>query len=137
MGMFAADATAILVVSQPWVLLSTDQRSAEVYMNLRSTEGAVLVGVTTFAAALTSMQPPGKRTKPIAEIALPANIEVQLAPVGHRITLMQLTKTLKLGDHVPISLRLKSADGSMQELLVNAEVRLHSALEDELHPHKH
>jgi copper(I)-binding protein len=133
----ATNANAILVVSQPWVRVSSDQRSAEAYMALTSTDGAVLVGATTFAAAAIAIKSPGSPANVRIEIALPANVAVQLSPAAKHFVLTRLTKPLKLGDRVPLSLTIKSADGSVQELLVNAEVRRHSAIDDELNPHKH
>lgn len=133
----APEAAAILVVSQPWVRLSPDQRSAEIYMELKSTDGAVLVGVASFAANVIGFKSPSQNQRAAREIALPANVVVQLAPAGFRITLSRFTKPPKLGDLVPIILKIRNADGTPQEISVNAEVRLRSALEDELHVHKH
>jgi VCBS repeat-containing protein len=63
---------------------------------------------------------------------------MQLAPGEYRIALTRLTRPLKIGDHVPVSLTIESADGKRQELLINAEVRRRSAYDDEMtHPHKH
>ena len=133
--MHAADAVAILTVSQPWARVAADQRSAEIYMEIRSSEDATLVDASTFAAAKTSIRLPGKRANPLPGIALAANAVVQLAPAGFRIALAGLTKSLKLGDQIPISLTIMSANGNMQDVLVTAEVRRHSATEDELHTH--
>ena len=136
-GIFAADAAAILTVSQPWVRLSADRRSADVYMDIKSSEGATLIGADTFAAAAVSIKSPATRNHAATEIPLAAKTTVKLAPAGSRIALARLTKPLKLGDLVPISLKIRSADGSVQEILVIAEVRRHSAQDDELRPHKH
>jgi periplasmic copper chaperone A len=74
----------------------------------------------------------------VGEIALPANAAVQLAPGACRIALTRLTRPLKIGDHVPVSLVIQSAGGKRQELLINAEVRRRSTYDDEMtHPHKH
>ena len=137
LSLLASNVYAILVVSQPWVRLSADQRSAEVYMELQSSEGAVLVGASSFAAARVALKLSGKGANGGKELTLPANVAVQLVPAGHRIALTKLAKPLKLGERVPLSLLIKSADGSLQELLVSAEVRRHSAVEDELHSHRH
>ena len=135
--LFAADAGAVLVVNLPWLRVAGDGRSAEIYMELQSSEGAALVGASTFAAASVSFKSPDARNNALKEIPLPANVAVHLAPGGYRIVLHRLTRQLKLGDHVPVNLTLRSPDGSRQELLVNAEVRLHSVLEDEMQPHHH
>ena len=106
-------------------------------MELQSSEGAVLVGVSSFAAASVALKLSGKGASGGKELTLPANVAVRLVPAGHRIALTKLTKPLKLGERVPLSLVIQSANGSLQELLVSAEVRRHSATEDELHSHKH
>jgi copper(I)-binding protein len=134
----AADASAILLVNLPWVRPGADARSAELFMEIKSTDGAALVGASSFAAGDVTLLAPGKAPKAVGEITLPANAAVQLAPGAYRIALRRLTHPLKIGDHVPVSLTIQSADGKRQELLINAEVRRRSAYDDEMtHPHKH
>ncbi len=135
--LFAADAGAVLVINLPWIRLAADKRSAELYMELQSSEGATLVAANTFAAASVSFKAPGARNSVVKEISLPPNVAVLLAPGAYRIVLHRLTRPLKLGDHVPVNLTFQSADGTRQELLVNAEVRRRSVAEDEMQPHQH
>jgi periplasmic copper chaperone A len=136
-ALFAADAGAVLVINLPWIRAAADGHSAELYMELRSSEGATLIAANTFAAASVSFKAPGARSNAVKEIPLPANVAVLLAPDGYRIVLHRLTRPLKLGDHVPVNLTLQSPDGTRQELLVNAEVRRRSVAEDEMQPHQH
>jgi copper(I)-binding protein len=133
----AADACAILVVSLPWVRPSADGRSAQAYMQLTSTEGAKLVAASTMAAGLVTIRAPGARKAAVGAMPLPARVVVELRPGGYYIALDRLTRPLKPGDHVPLSLTIEAGDGTRQELAIGAEVRLHSAVDDELHPHHH
>jgi periplasmic copper chaperone A len=135
---FAGEADAILVVNLPWVRPGANAHSAELFFEIRSTNGAALTGASSVAAGGVTLLGPGKAPTPVAEIALPANFAVQLAPGAYRIALTRLTRPLKIGDHVPVSLTILSAGGKHQELLINAEVRRRSAYDDEMtHPHKH
>jgi copper(I)-binding protein len=137
LGLLAPSAWANLTINLPWVRPSTDGRTAEVYMQISSLEAAALVGASSFAAAGVTLKGPGKQGKSVKEIALPPGAAVDLMPGGYRIALTRLTRPLKLGEHVPITLNFRYADGRMQETLVNADVRQRSAIEDEGQPHTH
>lgn len=105
-------------------------------MNLTSTEGASLVGVVSDAAGV-SIRGPGSSQRSLKRLVLPAQSLVALAPGGYRFKLSRLVRTLKLGDRVHLTLTIEAADGSRQDVDVNAEVRMHSPIEDEMRAHKH
>ena len=52
------------------------------------------------------------------------------------VRLTGLTRRLKQGEYVPMTLIIRSADGKEQKTYIVAEVRHHSPSEDELHPHE-
>jgi len=131
------DAAAIFIVNEPWVRLSPNARSAEAYMQLRSTEGATLVEVRSDATANVEMRPPGTKRTSIREIKLPAGETVMLAPGMHRFVLASVNRPLKLGDRVAIVLTIEAVDGSRQEIPVNAEVRRRSPTDDHRRGHSH
>jgi len=106
-------------------------------MELRSTEGATLVDVHSDTAATIGIRPPGKNPATITQLPLPAGTAVTLAPGGYRLALRHLARSLKLGDRVHFTLTIEAADGTRQEIPVNAEVRRHSPIDDELHAHHH
>jgi hypothetical protein len=135
--LLAPDAWANLTINLPWVRPSADAHTAEVYMQISSLEAAALVGASSFAAAGVTLKAPGKPGKSVKEIELPPGATVDLVPGGYRIALTRLTRPLKMGEHVPITLKFRFADGRQQETLVNAEVRKRSAMEDEGQPHAH
>lgn len=132
-----AHAVALFIVTEPWVRVAPNARSAEAYMQLRSTEGATVVGVRSEVAAEVTLRVPGKSGRAVREIPLPAGKNVVLAPGALRIALLKLARPFKLGDRVPIVLTIAAPDGSLQEIPVNAEVRRRSPTDDHRVPHVH
>jgi copper(I)-binding protein len=134
MALAAGGARAVLSINEPWVRAAADGRSAEVFMKLKSSEAATLIGVDSFAARTIAIRAPdAKRALP--EVALPADVLVELKPDGAHLELGGLVRRLKSGEHVPVTLIIRSADGTQQKLYINAEVRRRSPTEDESHPH--
>ena len=130
----AADAQAIFIVNQPWVRPAAQGRSTEAYMDLTSTEGAILVGARSEIATVTILAP-GKATRSVDRLALPAQTMVSLAPGAHRLLLSRLGRSVKRGDRVLMMLTIETADGSRQDIAVDAEARLRSPIEDERRAH--
>jgi len=83
------------------------------------------------------IQPPGASAKPVSELLLPAGKKIVLAPNAYRVVLRDLSRTLKLGERVPMLLVVQGTDGSRQEIPLEAEVRRHSPTYDHLHGHHH
>ena len=128
---------AILIISEPWVRISANSSSAEGYVQLRSTEGATLVGVRSDATPNIKIRRGGNRPTPGREIDLPAGETVMLAPGRDRFVLANLKRALKLGDRIAWVLTIKTADGTEQDIRVNAEIRRRSPTDDHLHGHRH
>jgi copper(I)-binding protein len=137
LALAAPQASALFIVNQPWVRPAHVARSTEAYMNLTSTDGATLIGVTSDAAASVAIMRPGAPAKRVDRLPLPARTVVALAPGGDRIALSRLARTLRLGDRVQLTLMIEAADGSRQHIGVDAEVRLRSPIDDEMRAHKH
>jgi periplasmic copper chaperone A len=135
--LLAQTASALFVVNQPWIPPAQKGQTTEAYMNLTSTDGAALVGVASAAAASATILAPGKKANVVDRVSLPARKLVALAPHGYRIVLRRLVHSLKVHDRVQLTLIIEAADGTRQEIGVNAEVRLHSIIEDEMHEHEH
>ena len=133
--LLAPSANAVFVVNQPWVLPATRGQSTEVYMNLTSTDGAKLVAVDTAEAATIAIVGPGKGTPAVGSLPLPAGIIVALAPGKARLALTRLLRIIKPGDRVALTLTIEGADGTRQDIPVQAEVRVRSPLEDEKRAH--
>jgi Uncharacterized protein conserved in bacteria len=130
-------AHALVVINQPWVKPAAAGRSTEAFMNLTSTEGATLVAAHSESAAATTLHRPGRDTRAAVELALPAGAIVELAPGTYRISLRRLNKTIKLGDTVPMTLTIRSADGALQDIAVRGVARARSPVDDERRAHRH
>lgn len=133
----ANDAAAIFVAREAWLRPAAHAGSTEAYVEITSTEGATLVGARSTAAASIEIHAPGASRAAIREIALPPGKTLLLAPNAYRFVLRGLNRPLQLGDRVPLILIVKADDGSQREIALEAEVRMHSATDDHLHPHKH
>lgn len=130
-------AAAVFIVTAPWVRPAGEGRTTEAYMELRSTEGATLVGVRCELAAEAVLYAAGKGSLGIERLSLPAGGAVKLAPGANRVGLVRLTRALKLGDRVPLTLTIEAGDGRLQEIPVDAEVRQRSVIDDHLRGHRH
>jgi periplasmic copper chaperone A len=137
LGLLAQHASALFIVNQPWVRPAQRLQVTEAYMNLTSTDAATLVGAVSADAGSVAIRAPGKATGNLARLPLPARSVVALAPGQYRLVLSRLARTLKLGDRVALTLTIEAADGSRQDVGVDAEVRLHSPIDDEMRAHHH
>ena len=137
LALVATEVSAIFIVNQPWIAPGAKGRSTAAYMDLTSTEGAALVAARTDAAAGVSIRGPNDRGRGVARLPLPAGKMIRLEKGGHRLVLDRLTRTVVLGDRVLLTLTIEASDGSRQEIVVNAEARHHSPLDDERRAHQH
>lgn len=125
----AATAHAQVSVSGAWARGTVEgQKASGAYMQLRSTDGAALVGAESPAAGVVEihemrMEGNTMRMRAIPKLELPAGQAVELKPGGYHIMLMNLKGPLKKGESVPIRLKFQGKDGKPQELEVKAEVR--------------
>jgi len=125
----AAPAWAQVTVSQPWVRGTVQgQKASGAFMQLKSAEGATLVGAQSPVAGVVEihemrMESNVMRMRAIPKLDLPAGQAVELKPGGYHVMLMDLKQPLKKGDTVPITLKIQGKDGKPQEVEVKAEVR--------------
>ena len=125
----------VFVVNQPWLHPARKAQTTHAYMNLTSSDGAVLVSASSEDARRVSLR--SARGAAAAGLALPAKSEVALAPGRDHLTLTGLTRTLKIGDRVKITLVVRNDNGTAHEIAVNAEVRHRSPVDDERRAHHH
>ena len=125
----------VFVVNQPWVAPARKAQTTHAYMNLTSTNGAPLLGARSEDARRVSLH--SAHSAAAAGMALPARSEVSLAPGHDYLTLTRLTRALKIGDRINITLTVRNDDGTVQEVTVNAEVRFRSPVDDERRAHRH
>lgn len=139
---FAAPATAagLFIVNEPWMRPPV-AGSTDAYMNLRSSDGTTLVGVRCELAAAATLEIPDSarrgKFRAVTRYPLPAGENIRLAPGQVHVHLASIKRALRLGDRVAVVLTLEAADGTVQEIPVNAEVRHRSPTDDEMHAHGH
>jgi hypothetical protein len=125
----AAAAQAQVSVSGAWARGTVEgQKASGAYMQLRSADGAVLVGAESPVAGVVEihemrMEGNTMRMRAIPKLELPAGQAVELRPGGYHIMLMNLKAPLRKGESVPIKLKFQGKDGKPQEVEVKAEVR--------------
>lgn len=130
-------AASVIAVTEPWVRVAPSARSAEAFMQIRSTDEARLVAVHAEVAPGATLRSPGAHPATVSEIRLPAGATVRLAPGAYRIALPALGGPLKAGDRVALVLTIEIADGSRQDIPVSAEVRRRSPTDDHRRGHRH
>jgi copper(I)-binding protein len=127
----AATATAVqaqVTVSGAWVRGTVQGQTATgAYMQLRSADGATLLGADSPAAGIVEihemrMEGNTMRMRGVEQLELPAGRAVELKPGGYHVMLMDLKAPLKKGDTVPIKLKVRSKSGQAQDVEVKAEV---------------
>jgi len=132
-----AMASSVFIVNQPWLFPALKGKSTEAFMLLQSSEGGALIGVRSPAAANVAIIAPGGKNASLDRLPLPPGEAVLLAPGKHRLRLVHIDRTLKLGDRVPLVLTIQGADGASQTIAIDVEVRRRSAADDELREHSH
>lgn len=125
----SASAIGQVSVTNAWVRGTVPgQTSSGAFMELKSSVGAVLLGVGSPVAGtveIHEMKMDGDvmRMRAVPRIEIPAGKTVELKPGGYHVMLMQIKRQLKAGETVPIRLRLEGKDKSVTSVDVRAEVR--------------
>jgi copper(I)-binding protein len=125
----AAAAQAQVSVSGAWARGTVEgQKATGAFMQLRSADGAALVGVESPAAGVAEihemrMEGNTMRMRAVPRLELPPGQPVDLKPGGYHIMLMDLRAPLRKGESVPLKLKFQGKDGKPQELEIKAEVR--------------
>ena len=132
-----AMASPVFVVNLPWVLPAVKGKTTEAFMLLQSSEGAELLSVQCPYAASAVIIGPGAKQSSLDRLPLPPGKPILLAPGKYRLRLAHIDRTLKLGDHVPLTLTIETANGARQTVAIDMEVRHRSAFDDESHEHHH
>src|SRR6185503_10063550 len=118
-----AMASSVFVVNLPWVLPAVKGKTTEAFMLLQSSEGAELISVQCPYATSAAIIRPGAKQSSLDRLPLPPGKPILLAPGKYRLRLAHIDRTLKLGDHVPLTLTIETADGARQTVAIDMEVR--------------
>ena len=122
-------ASAEVAVKDPWVRGTVPaQKLTGAFMTLTSTEDAKVVAVSSDVAKKAeihaSMMMGGvNHMHSVDQIPLPAGKPVELKAGGYHVMLMELTRTMKTGEIVPITLTVEGKDGKRTQVEIKAEVR--------------
>ncbi len=122
-------AFAQTTVTEPWVRATVPQQTASgAFMQLRSPDAARLVSATSPAAKsveIHMMEMDGDRMKmrQIDGLDLPAGQSVNLASGGYHIMLVGLTRQLKEGETVPLTLVVERKAGKRETVAIDAPVK--------------
>jgi len=129
LALAAAPATAQVTVSDAWVRATAPgQTVAGAYMQVTSKQAAALIGAASPAAKTTelhtmSMDGGVMKMRPVAKIELPAGKPVELKSGGYHVMLIDIAHPLAAGETVPLTLKVRNADGKEQSIEVKAVVR--------------
>lgn len=120
---------AQVTVSDAWVRATVPQQKASgAFMQLQAAQDSKLVSASSPVTPVVevhemAMQDNVMRMRQIPAVALPAGKPVSLKPGGYHIMLLNLTRQLKEGDTVPLTLVVEDAAGKRETVAVSAPVR--------------
>ena len=126
----AGAAQAQVVVSEAWARATVpQQRSSAAFMRLTAPTDVRLVSVQSSVAEVVELHEMAmdgnvmKMRAVTGGLEMPAGKAVELTPGGYHVMLMGLTRQLKDGDNVPLTLIFESKDKGRQTVDVSAAVR--------------
>lgn len=133
-------AMAQTTVEDAWARATVPgQPATGAFMTLTADSDSTLLSVQSPAAKDTqihqsTMKGDVMSMLPVDEVSLPAGEPVVFDANGYHVMLMGLVKQVKEGDAVPLTLKIKNAQGEEETLEVNAVAR---ALNAPDHTHAH
>jgi len=133
-------AMAQTTVEDAWARATVPgQPATGAFMTLKANADSTLISVQSPAAKDTqihqsTMKGDVMSMLPVDEVSLPAGEPVVFDANGYHVMLMGLVKQVKEGDAVPLTLKIKNAQGEEETLEVNAVAR---ALNAPDHAHAH
>ena len=133
-------AMAQTTVEDAWARATVPgQPATGAFMTLTADSDSTLLSVQSPAAKDTqihqsTMKGDVMSMLPVDEVSLPAGEPVVFDANGYHVMLMGLVKQVKEGDAVPLTLKIKNAQGEEETLEVNAVAR---ALNAPDHAHGH
>ena len=129
-ALIAAPALAQVAVSGAWARATVPgQMGTGAFMTLVSKEGARVVGAASPVAGVVeihemAMDGNVMKMRAVSALELPAGKPVELKPGGYHVMLLDLSRTLKAGEKIPLSLRIETRAGTFATLPVEVEVAM-------------
>lgn len=104
------------------------QMASGAYMTVTSATPVRIVGVSSPDAGVAqvhqmTMNGTTMKMQAVDALELPAGKPVELKPGGYHVMLMDLKRPLKVGDKLPLTLRVEGPDKKITEETVSVEVR--------------
>ena len=125
-----ACAAAVIAVSEPWLRPAAKGASTEAFMEIVVSEAATLVDVRSPVAARIALASGKTRSAPPFALALTGGDPLRMESRGTHLVLTSVDRALKRGERVAFTLVLRYADGTMEDVPVDAEVRRRSPSAD-------
>lgn len=128
LGLGSTAALAQVSVSEPWVRGTVESQMATgAFMRLTAATDARLLGARSPVAGIVELHEMAlennvMRMREISRLDLPAGRTVELRPGGYHVMLLDLKRTLKPGEEVPITLDIEQG-GKRTTVQVKAIVR--------------
>ena len=128
LGLASTAALAQVSVSEPWVRGTVESQMATgAFMRLTAATDARLLGARSPVAGIVEIHEMAlennvMRMREISRLDLPAGRTVELRPGGYHVMLLDLKRTLKPGEEVPITLEIEQG-GKRMSVQVKAIVR--------------
>ncbi len=126
---FAQPGAAQVSVSGAWIRGTVaGQTATGAFMQLKAAADATLVSATSPVASIAEiheMKMDGGMMKmsAVEKLPLPAGKTVELRPGGYHVMLMGLTRTLRAGDTVPLTLTFEDRAGKKTAVEVQVPVK--------------
>ncbi len=127
---YAAGSQAQVVVKDPWVRTTVpNQQVTGAFMQLTSKQNAKLIKVLSPVAGLVevhemTMDKGIMKMRPVNGLVLPAGKTVELKSSGYHLMMMNLTKQIKTGDEVLLTLVFEGTAGKTETVEVKAVAAL-------------
>jgi copper(I)-binding protein len=125
---WASAGHAQVQVKDAWARPAVQGQSATgAFMSLTSADGARLVGASSPVAGVVeihemAMEGNVMKMRAVPGLDLPPGRSVDLKPGGYHVMLMDLKRPLKVGERVPVELRLETRDKRLVTQPVEVEV---------------
>lgn len=126
--MLASSAWAQVQVTGAWVRAALEgQMGTGAFMTLTARDGARLVGAASPVAGVVEihemkMEGNVMKMRAVDALDLPAGRAVELKPGGYHVMLMDLLRPLKVGEKVPLQLRIETADKKLVTVPIELDV---------------
>ena len=128
LGLASTATLAQVTVGEPWVRGTVESQMATgAFMRLTAATDARLLGARSPVAGIVEIHEMAlennvMRMREISRLDLPAGRTVELRPGGYHVMLLDLKRTLKPGEEVPITLEIEQG-GKRMSVQVKAIVR--------------